>query len=968
MKPYLLLMLLLLPALAGAAAPAVVDEPVGARHSLGMTLWHLGHDAGRIRQFHHFIQEQRLRPQDLLPAGRLRPPAALPEALLEPELLPEEQRAGWVPQGEYLTSGAGDAGPTVSLPLRVERAGLYRLWVRYYGWPTGTAVTGLKIHRAGREGEGPLLNDEVHDTAAAKEGPAWKDVLVDLDAGDHVVRLGHVTRWWHAGSGPKGYLPRKIDCLYLTAAVWEDSPSDERRRALREGGTPAGIQWSASRPLARADAETWRWWQVRPVSWEDAAALPRLFDLSRRFWRREVDALAAQETGADLPDYRAPVRQVVFDDAWNLVGNPARIRRQAQALSGDVTRQPGAHHWCWVAGAEFRSDGGWEQSGTSLRGGYWDFPNVAKAGARLEHAGQYHVWVRFGNLKGYFAPWRATVSLAGGASVQFDHDQKEYPDEWHKMGVLDAAAPGDARLEVRPLGFRTPGTYRVIHDFFLTTDANYTPKGSVRPPLSRADYLSRARALGATEKAPYLMWAFPDAYAAPLSNEVWAKESWPAAPVAPGGRTHALTLAADTCRAVQVGLRSVADSPLTLKVTCGPLIPAGTARNTQHATRGKAGSGSVPADAFPGRVTWRVIGFVPYGESRQAWSPFCLLRRPWVTLPPLGAAGVWLTVSSQGVPAGEYSAPVTFSGKGLAPQRLTLRVRVFPVRPAPEQPVLVSGWTAPPQGEAYLRDYADHGMNTWYAELTKEEMRRHGIRLLLLPQWDANEEQIRARVERLRAGGLDYADWAFTIRDEPTGKDEAGLKDYLDVARAIRKVDPKARVSFNPGDTASAATFRTLAPWCDFWIPYAHHRVYPPQEAAAKREVFTPKPWMWYTTPCLWDKSPALPAQLYEQIRSVPTQPGNCVGTAFFAFYYPFRDAWDTAYEHLPDAAVTVLPSRQGPVPTRAWEAIREGVQHANLARMVKERAAGGPEDVAKLVEQGSVEQLLAWLETHAAP
>jgi len=103
----------------------------------------------------------------------------------------------------------------------------------------------------------------------------------------------------------------------------------------------------------------------------------------------------------------------------------------------------------------------------------------------------------------------------------------------------------------------------------------------------------------------------------------------------------------------------------------------------------------------------------------------------------------------------------------------------------------------------------------------------------------------------------------------------------------------------------------------------------------------------------------------------VPAQPGNCVGTAFFAFYYPFRDPWDTAYEHIKDAAVTVLPSRHGPVPTRTWEAIREGIQHANLAVMVRERIGADTIDaiedeaVQKLVSEGSFEDLINWLEEH---
>jgi hypothetical protein len=51
-----------------SAAP-VVDEPLGARYSLGLTLYHMGHDATRIAQFHDFLKQSKLTPGKLLPAS-----------------------------------------------------------------------------------------------------------------------------------------------------------------------------------------------------------------------------------------------------------------------------------------------------------------------------------------------------------------------------------------------------------------------------------------------------------------------------------------------------------------------------------------------------------------------------------------------------------------------------------------------------------------------------------------------------------------------------------------------------------------------------------------------------------------------------------------------------------------------------------------------------------------------------------
>ncbi|PIU63999.1 MAG: hypothetical protein COS85_14255 [Armatimonadetes bacterium CG07_land_8_20_14_0_80_59_28] len=85
---------------------------------------------------------------------------------------------------------------------------------------------------------------------------------------------------------------------------------------------------------------------------------------------------------------------------------------------------------------------------------------------------------------------------------------------------------------------------------------------------------------------------------------------------------------------------------------------------------------------------------------------------------------------------------------------------------------------------------------------------------------------------------------------------------------------------------------------------------------------------------------------------------------------YPFRDQWDTAYEYISDASTMgSVMSRHGPVPTRTWEATREAIQHADLAMLVREclgvKTFEGVKDPAmqKLISEGTVEELIQWLE-----
>jgi len=336
---------------AGTSSPApVVDEPLGARYSLGLTLWHLGHSPEMIRRFHQYVRQAGLTPaspqtpEKLLAAGQLSRPVTVQRVLLEPELLSAEQLNGWRVDGGFVVSAATDAGPTMSLPLHVPQGGTYRLWVRFLGRPGARAVTFLKIYRAGREQLGPICQpDEIYAEPPDQAGPAWKDLIVDLPGGDYTVRLGHVTRWWH---GPGAYDERRIDCLYLTNELWAEPPSPEQLKAIREKGTPQGPQWTAALPLPATDREAWRWWQVRPLSWEEAAAHPKLFALGRKFWQQTIEELARKDcpagpqgsgpTKEGLPDYRAPERQVVFNETWNMVANPVRARRQIETLQADV--------------------------------------------------------------------------------------------------------------------------------------------------------------------------------------------------------------------------------------------------------------------------------------------------------------------------------------------------------------------------------------------------------------------------------------------------------------------------------------------------------------------------------------------------------------------------------------------------------------------------------------------------------
>ncbi len=925
----------------------IVDEPIGAHYSLGLTLWHLGHNAERIREFHAFLETNGVDIASLLPRDKTILPTSINRILLDPELLPSDKLNGWKVDKKYIIGSVLDAGPTVSMPLHIPRDGLYRLWVRFYGWSDGTGITGIRIYPKGRENYAPLVSDEIYDSPVKHEGDCWKDLLVDLKAEDYVIKLSYVARRWQVKNlkGSFRYRSRRIDCIYLTDAIWKSAPHDNILATMRMGNIINNIQHTTAESMSRAEQDIWQRWSVRPVSWKDAASYPELFKFSRQFQNKIISDLVKQGYQDDaLPDYRDPRRQVIFNDTWNMVANPVRCARQIKAIQNDIVTNGDDYVWYWLNPADFKSIKGWKIAGDGISGTYANFSGIAETDFSVNNSGPWYIWVRFRNI-GYQATWSLTVTEPTGNSIRFNRDKQYYPEDivghatWQKVGAITipkSVAEKKLHFNIRSGRYTPPATYRGIYKLFLTTNPNYIPKGTVAPPVTTTQYQARAAKLGATTGDGYLLDARGWAYDA-LSYE-W----WPETPVSDSDSIK-LVMARNTTRAVQVRLRSVRNKPITLSVRCGPLI----------SNRGQ----------FKDKVSWRVVGFVPYGNTRQKWSPFCLLRRPYITIPPYSVAGLWLTVDTHDIPADNYTSDIMLTGDGVPDRSIRIAVQVSKIEPSPHKPVIVGGYTGPPEGEEYIKDYVNHHMRlgwvNWF--ISKQEMQKRDISLLMFRT--QGEDGVRKTVERAKSLGLDYDDYCLKILDEPSGQTVEKLKPFLDMATIIRSVDSKVHICFNPGESARIKTFQILDPFCDLWLPYVNHLSYPPGEADATKNIFTVKPWLWYTTPCLWDKEPRMAMGLYSNIRSIPSQPGNCLGFAFFAFYYPFRDPWDTAYEYLPDASVVVLPSRNGPVPTISWEAIREAIQHADLARMVKERAVSSDETARALIINGSVSEILEWLE-----
>lgn len=938
--------------------PGTIDEPQGPYYSCGLTLTHLGRNREAIRKFHTYLAAQNLNPTQLPRTNLPAIPDQTTKIVLDPEKLTAGQLPawGWQPAGTALRGEPADEGPDVRIPLTLAHAGTYLIGIRYHGSTQHTGLTGLRIYPRTQASAGPLVADEFYNKPAPTNGWIWHELMVTLPAGDYDLLLSPKTRSWHAPANI-GYGPRQIDCLYLTDGLWQDLPDETALNAIRQQGQGSGIQTTLKTPMTPSDRLAWTQWQVRPLSWDDAVGNPRLFGLSYLFWQKLVSTYAA-DTNSNSADYRTPNRQIIFDDVWNMVGNPWRIAEQIKALSSDLspTVKPGRHYLKNAGRVDERLGGSqcdwWPQADKVVSGTPYNFQGELRYSQNVEPGYTYALWAQFRDI-GFFEPWQLWASWPGDPTneLHWKRVARNYPPDidpqrtWVKMG--DIVVPANStnnvirwRVADLPWNGLYAVSYRWIHNFLLTSDPTFKPKGTVMPPASLADYLEKAGRLGGKTEEGILCQTANDR---PLPLDWW-----------PGplqSLNHALHMPPDAFQSFQIGMRGVADEPVAVGVTCEPLQGGGK--------------------TYPGRITWRVPAYVPYGTSRSTWTTWCLLRRPFVTVPQYNVAGIYLQVDTRGVKPGDYKARIVLTPHGrisrtrYPTREAVVTVKVSPVGIAPKTPVLVHGYTMPPEGEAYLQDYQAHGLKVWCGPiLSKTEMRRRGMLMQQL-RARASNGNYSGLMDSIKAAGLGPKDYYVIVWDEPSGTTEADLLQFIGTAKRLHELDPSIPRVFNPGEPAVLKTFQLLDPFCEIWMPYDRHFYYHPNEAAAKTAIITSKPWMDYTTPCYEDKEAKTAEALYGQIRRVPAARGNCLGTWFFALYYPFRDPWDTANEYLRDTSVFVLPSDHGPVATFSWEKVRLAIQTADLAMMVKERAASDDAEAQSLIGNGSMGQLLVWLENH---
>jgi len=188
-------------------------------------------------------------------------------------------------------------------------------------------------------------------------------------------------------------------------------------------------------------------------------------------------------------------------------------------------------------------------------------------------------------------------------------------------------------------------------------------------------------------------------------------------------------------------------------------------------------------------------------------------------------------------------------------------------------------------------------------------------------------------LERLKAHGLGYDEFAVQVWDEATGRD---AKLAVEGAKLLRAIDPKVRLTMDGAQ--SVEEVRAMDPYIDVWVPHLHS-LENPKSGPALLEQYLSLGEPVYTYTCSTHMK-SLSAYTYHRLK--PWQAARLgVEGVFYWDYNSWRgDPWNDFDGPIADCGA-VYDGADGPVTTRRWEGSREGIEDWQIMRLL-ERLSGG--------------------------
>ncbi len=353
-------------------------------------------------------------------------------------------------------------------------------------------------------------------------------------------------------------------------------------------------------------------------------------------------------------------------------------------------------------------------------------------------------------------------------------------------------------------------------------------------------------------------------------------------------------------------------------------------------------------------------------------------------LPPLGhghlldvapgeVRSLWLNIRTQDLAPGAYLLkwPVRTLNASSATKELVIRLEVSPVRLPDKSRFAANFWSRNRIGEfSTVADLNEHGQNVWYGlplpgaranaqgeligeldwsahDAIIEEARQiekifyGGVPTPSFPKGVEVTDELRLKGQRsyvtalvahLGEFGLGYDDFMFYPEDEPglTGS----IAGYMKRARANKAIDPRLQNYANPWGAITVEKIREMWPVTDVWQP------------GMDTVAMLGKPYVDAM------RAGGKPIWTY-------TPPGNCRvlrplgffrAQAWLAFHWGIEgggwwvyhgdNLWATRPEQEPGYGGVVYDGRVL-VPSRRWEANRDGIEDFNMLWLLRDWAEG---------------------------
>jgi len=192
----------------------------------------------------------------------------------------------------------------------------------------------------------------------------------------------------------------------------------------------------------------------------------------------------------------------------------------------------------------------------------------------------------------------------------------------------------------------------------------------------------------------------------------------------------------------------------------------------------------------------------------------------------------------------------------------------------------------------------------------------------------AQKNYAREMLKHLRHIGLDYADFAFYPIDEPGLV--GGVEDYVEVARNIKAVDPNFLVYTDPAGGITVEMIEQMYDVTDVWQPDIGTvtALGEPYLAAMRKGNKA----LWTFTPP-GDARITKPLGFYRALAWMAYH-WDMQGAGYWVYYS--ADLWASRPENDPDYGSVAFDGRSL-LPSRRWEATRDGIEDFNMLCLLKD-------------------------------